>query len=90
MEELILEICKSHAVRRIDENTLSILFHYHSQIVEFGELYSDKIEYIESSGSQSIWAVFKLKNTNKQSTGRHNYQPGNGDGNYNGVDKNWA
>lgn len=21
---------------------------------------------------------------------RHNYQPGNGDSNYNGVDKNWA
>lgn len=61
MDELILEICKSHAIRRIDEKTVSVLFYYHSEIVEFAEIYSDKLEYIESSGSHNIWAAFKAK-----------------------------
>jgi len=61
MEELILEICKSHAVRRIDDNTLSILFYYQSQVIEFGVRYNNRLELVEYSGYDNIWAAFKLK-----------------------------
>jgi hypothetical protein len=61
MDQLILEICSTNAVRKIDSNTISVLFSYQSDIIDFRRKYISKLEFVESSGSHNIWAAFRIK-----------------------------
>lgn len=68
--------------------TNDIQFLGNGRDVEYTSIHDNDIRRIDIHLIQGITDI--CPDVTEKEVKRHNYQPGNGDSDYNGVDKNWA